>query len=101
MKKILIVEDHPLTRKGLALTLDAEPGLSVSGQVSSAEEALDVLETLNPDLVIVDMSLPGMNGIELVKQMQSLRPEIPTLVVSYKDEMLYLDAGAHPAREGQ
>ena len=89
MNKILIVDDHPLMRQGLAMTLDAELDLTVCGQVANAEDALGVLEELAPDLAIVDISLPGMGGLELVKHMQALRPEMRTLVVSRHDEALY------------
>ena len=67
MSKILIVDDHPLMRKGLALSLNAEPDLTVCGQAANAEEALSALEELDPDLAIVDISLPGMGGLELIK----------------------------------
>ncbi|WP_022835306.1 response regulator [Salisaeta longa] len=88
---IMLVDDHPLMRKGLALSLDEEPDLNIAGQLSSAEEALDALDRLDPDLAIVDISLPGMSGVELVKHLQSLRPELPILVVSRHDETLYAE----------
>ncbi len=99
MKKILIVDDHPLMREGLALALNAEADLTVCGQVASAEEALTTLEELDPDLIIVDISLPGMSGLELIKYLQGLRSEIRILVVSRHDETFYAErairTGAH------
>ncbi len=100
MKKILIVDDHPLMRKGLAMTLDAEPDLNVCGQVADAEEALSALETYNPDLAIVDISLPGMSGLELIKHMQALRPDLHTLVVSRHDEALYAERAIRAGARG-
>ncbi len=100
MSKILIVDDHPLMRKGLALSLNAEIDLTVCGQAASAEEALDALEELDPDLAIVDISLPGMSGLELIKHMQALRPEIRTLVVSRHDEALYAERAIRAGARG-
>ncbi len=100
MKKILIVDDHPLMRKGLALSLEAEPDLTICGQVADAEEAMDALEKLDPDLAIVDISLPGMSGLELIKHMQALRPELRTLVVSRHDEALYAERAIRAGARG-
>ena len=100
MKKILIVDDHPLMRKGLAMTLNAEPDINVCGQVADAEEALGALEEFNPDLAIVDISLPGMSGLELIKHMQALRPEMYTLVVSRHDEVLYAERAIRAGARG-
>ncbi len=100
MNKILIVDDHPLMRKGLALSLNAEIDLTVCGQAASAEEALDALEELDPDLAIVDISLPGMGGLELIKHLQALRPEMWTLVVSRHDEALYAERAIRAGARG-
>ncbi len=100
MKKILIVDDHPLMRKGLALSLEAESDLTICGQVADAEEAMDALEKLDPDLAIVDISLPGMSGLELIKHMQALRPELRTLVVSRHDEALYAERAIRAGARG-
>lgn len=91
MKKILLVDDHPLMRKGLALTLEAEADLSVYRQVASAEEALDVVNEDVPDIAVVDISLPGMSGLELIKHLLALHPDLPVLVVSRHDETLYAE----------
>ncbi len=100
MSKIVIVDDHPLMRKGLALALDAETDLSVVGQMSSAEEALDEIEALDPDLAIIDISLPGMSGMELVKHLEALHPDILTLVVSRHDESLYAERAIRAGAKG-
>ncbi len=100
MKKILIVDDHPLVRKGLTGTLKAEPDLTVCSQVADAEEALSALEECNPDLAIVDISLPGMSGLERIKHMQALRPEMYTLVVSRHDEVRYAERAIRAGARG-
>ena len=89
-KRIVIVDDHPLFRKGLEQLIHSNDGLAVCGEAGSAAEAMDVIRRIAPDLVIVDISLPGANGIELIK--------LPILVLSMHDESLYalrsLRAGA-------
>ena len=100
MKKIIIVDDHPLMRKGLALTLDAETDLQVVAQMADAEDALSALDELNPDLAIVDISLPGMSGLELIKHMQALKPDMRTLVVSRHDEALYAERAIRAGARG-
>jgi YesN/AraC family two-component response regulator len=74
-KRILIVDDHPIMRKGLAGTIESEIGFEVVGQLESAEQALKVYGSLEVDLMIVDVSLPGMNGIELVKNVIFQNPD--------------------------
>jgi CheY-like chemotaxis protein len=98
--KILIVDDHPLLRKGLALSLGEESGLEVVGQAADAEEALAAFEGLDPDLAIVDISLPGMSGIELIKHFVALKPELQVIVVSRHDEMLYAERAIRAGAKG-
>lgn len=100
MERILIVDDHPLMRKGLALAIDAEPDLSVVAQAEDAEQALEAIEESSPDLAIVDISLPGMSGLELLKHMQALRPELRVLVVSRHDEALYAERAIRAGARG-
>jgi DNA-binding NarL/FixJ family response regulator len=100
MEQILIVDDHPMMRKGLALAIDAEPDLSVVAQAEDAEQALDAIEESDPDLAIVDISLPGMSGLELLKHMQALRPELRVLVVSRHDEALYAERAIRAGARG-
>ena len=98
--RILLVDDHPLMRKGLAMTLGAEPGLDVVGQAADAEEGIRLVGELSPDLVVTDVSLPGMNGIELVKHLAAVAPEVRTLVVSRHDEALYGERAVRAGARG-
>ncbi|MEX0929571.1 MAG: response regulator transcription factor [Balneolales bacterium] len=100
MLKVIIVDDHPLMRKGMALTLSSEMDIDVVAQASSAEEALDMLKTLKPDAAVVDISLPGMNGIDLIRHLQTFRPEIKALVVSRHDEELYAERAIRAGAKG-
>ncbi|NQV73911.1 response regulator transcription factor [bacterium] len=100
MIRIVVVDDHPLMRKGLVLSLEAESDITVCGQASNAEDALGVVESQNPDLVIVDISLPGMSGLELIKQVHAIRPAMKTLVVSRHDEALYAERAIRAGAKG-
>jgi DNA-binding NarL/FixJ family response regulator len=100
MHRILIVDDHPLMRKGLALTLSSESDLDVVGQAADAEEALSVIDKLKPDLVLIDISLPGMSGLELLKHLIALNPDLLALMVSRHDEALYAERAIRAGAKG-
>jgi len=88
-KKILLVDDHPLMRRGQADLLSREADLSVCGEAGTACEAMEAIAKLQPDLVLVDMTLPDKNGLELIKDIQALHPGLPVLAMSMQDESLY------------
>ena len=90
-KRIFIVDDHPMMRQGLAQLIGAELDLAVCGEVESAELALDGIGALKPDLVLADVSLPGKNGLELIKDFHAIQPNLPVLVISMHDESLYAE----------
>lgn len=91
MKHILIVDDHPLLRDGLRRLIDGESGLAVCGVAGGVQEALALIESTTPDLVITDLSLPGRNGLELIKDLAAAHPGIPVIVLSVHDEMIYAE----------
>src|SRR5438128_5548924 len=97
-KRIVIVDDHPLFRKGLEQLIHSDGSFAVCGEANNASEAMEVIRNLNPELAIVDLSLPGANGIELIKNIRAEFPKLPILVLSMHDESLYavraLRAGA-------
>jgi len=90
-KRILVVDDHPMMRQGLAQLVGVEPDLEICGEAENAESALDRLTELQPDLVLADISLPGKNGLELIKDFQAIQPGLPVLVISMHDESLYAE----------
>jgi len=91
LTRIFIVDDHPLFREGLAGLANHQPDLTVCGQADSAHEALAEIERLKPALVVVDISLPGRSGLELIKDLQAALPATAVLVISMHDEMLYAE----------
>lgn len=88
-KKILLVDDHPLMRRGQADVLSREQDLMVCGEAGTAHEAMEAIAKLKPDLVLVDMSLPDKDGLELIKDIQALHPGLAVLAMSMQDESLY------------
>jgi len=88
-KRILLVDDHPLLREGLRRLIVADETLSVCGMAGSVEEALALVETSKPDLVLTDLTLPGRSGVELIKDLGVSHPEIPVLVLTVHDEAIY------------
>jgi DNA-binding NarL/FixJ family response regulator len=97
-RRVLIIDDHPVFRHGISAMINAEPDLVVCGEAGSAPTALDAMRRLDPHIALVDISLPGTNGIELLKAIKAESPKLPMLVVSMHDESLYalraLRAGA-------
>ena len=90
-KNILIVDDHPMMRDGLAALITAQPDFAVCGQAADAREAMLAIETLLPDLVVMDISLPGKSGLEAIKDLQAIAPGLAVLVLSMHDESLYAE----------
>ena len=90
-KRILIVDDHPMMRQGLGQLIGLEPDLEICGEAENAERALDCLGSAKPDLVLADISLPGKNGLELIKDFQAIQPGLPILVISMHHESLYAE----------
>jgi DNA-binding NarL/FixJ family response regulator len=97
--RVFVVDDHPIVRQGLALLIDQQPDLVVCGAAEEAESALAAIATSRPDVLVLDISLPGRDGIELLKTIRSSDPELPILVLSMHDETIYaervLRAGAN------
>lgn len=90
-KRLLIVDDHPMMRNGLAQLIDNEGDLKVCAQADNAGQAINAVAKLQFDLALVDISLPDKSGLELIKDMRSLAPNLPILVVSMHDELIYAE----------
>jgi DNA-binding NarL/FixJ family response regulator len=90
-KRVLIVDDHPMMRQGLAQLINHEPDLSACGEADTVAQAMKRISADKPDLVLADISLPDRSGLELIKDTQALHPGLPVLVVSMHDESLYAE----------
>lgn len=89
--RVLLVDDHPLVREGLVRVLSAQPGLCVWGEAANVTEAWLRLEEGLPDVAIVDLSLPGASGMELIKGLHARHPDLPILVLSMYEEAYYAE----------
>jgi DNA-binding NarL/FixJ family response regulator len=90
-KRVLIVDDHPVLREGLKMVINQQPDLVVCGEAADAPQAMKAVGALKPDIVLVDLSLVGSSGLELVKDIKAQYPGVPTLVLSLHDEALYAE----------
>ena len=89
--RILIVDDHPVVREGLVRQLNREPDLAVCAEASHAAQALAALEQHDPDLILVDINLPGRSGLELMRDIRAVAPRTPMLVLSMHDESVFAE----------
>ena len=90
-KRILLVDDHPMMRAGLAQVIDKQPDMVSCGEAGTAAEALEKISALGPDLILSDITMPGRNGVEFIKDVKAAWPELPILVVSMHDETIYAE----------
>ena len=89
--RILLVDDHAIVREGFAELINSHTDLEVCGQAGTAAEAMTAVEKLKPGMVVVDLSLQGGSGLDLIKNLKALHPMLPMLVLSMHDEALYAE----------
>jgi DNA-binding NarL/FixJ family response regulator len=99
-KRVFIVEDHPVFRETLVQVVSREKDLTVCGEASDADQAFEAIGRLKPDLVLVDITLPGKSGLELVKGLRAVDRKIKLLVVSMHDAALYADRALQAGGNG-
>ena len=96
--RVILVEDHPMFREQLAQLINREPGMSVCGEADNIHDAFRLIESTAPDIAVVDLTLKGPSGLELMKNLKAKEIDVPVLVLSMHDEALYaervLKAGA-------
>lgn len=97
---ILIVDDHSIVRRGLIQLINQEPDLRVCGEAENAAQALEIIEKQQVDLAIVDISLNGTNGIQLTEKIKSMRPNLPVLILTMHDEVVYAKRALRAGVEG-
>lgn len=97
---VIIVDDHPVVRRGFKQLLQGEPDLNVCGEAADATEAQAGIEELDPDLILLDLSMEGMGGIEFLKQLRSYDEQRAVLIVSMHDEALYAERALQAGAQG-
>jgi len=90
-KRIVVVEDHPIVRKGMVQLINYEEDICSIGEAETPGEALEVIKKGNPDLVLIDLTLKGGSGLELIKDLINIYPEILIIVISLHDENVYAE----------
>jgi DNA-binding NarL/FixJ family response regulator len=90
-KRILVVDDHAVLREGLITQINREADLVVCGEAQNAREALAAVGRLKPDLVLADITLPGRNGLELIRDLRAVQPGLPVLVLSMHDAAVFAE----------
>ncbi len=98
--RILLVDDQPLLRAGFRMILDAQPDLSVVGQASDGREALEMVERCRPDVVLMDVRMPGVNGIDATTQLAARHPDVRVLILTTFDVDEYVFAGLKAGASG-
>jgi DNA-binding NarL/FixJ family response regulator len=98
--RIFLVDDHAIVRQGLASLINRETDLLVCGDSEDANEALRQIERVKPDLIIVDISLSGPDGLELLKCIRARDPDLPVLILSMLDELLYAERSLRAGANG-
>jgi DNA-binding NarL/FixJ family response regulator len=99
-RRVLIIDDHAVLREGLTLVINLQPDLLVCGEAGNVTEGLQAVATAQPDIALIDLSLMGGSGLELVKDLKAQHPGLPTLVLSLHDEALYAERALRAGARG-
>ncbi|MFZ0201676.1 MAG: response regulator transcription factor [Candidatus Sulfotelmatobacter sp.] len=99
-KAVFLVDDHPIVRQGLTLLINREPDLTVCGEAEEMHSALSAILAVKPDILIVDISLNGPDGLELLKNVRLSSPRLPVLILSMHDESIYAERALRAGANG-
>jgi len=98
--RVLLVDDHPIVRQGLALLIDRENDLSVCGEAEGAHSAFHAIATLRPDIVVLDISLSGPDGLDVLKEIRMKTTHLPVFILSMHDESIYAERAMRAGANG-
>ncbi len=98
--RVVVVEDHTLMREGLSRLVMSQPDMSVCAEAADAAQGLQAILDHRPDLALVDITLPGRNGLELIKDVVAQHPDLPIIVLSMHDEALYAERALKAGAKG-
>ena len=99
-KTVLVVDDHPLMRQGLALLINQQQDMQVCGEAEEAQAAMQAIAQQRPDIMILDISLNGPDGLELLKSIRAVAPDLPVLILSMHDEAIYAERALRARANG-
>jgi DNA-binding NarL/FixJ family response regulator len=99
-RKVFVVDDHPIVREGLAQLINREPDLIVCGAAEEMHAAIQTIEVIKPDILIVDISLNGPDGLDLLKNIRAIDPTLPVLILSMHDESIYAERALRAGANG-
>src|SRR6202167_1945496 len=98
--RVLLIDDHPIVRQGLALLIDREPDLLVCGEAEGSHTAFHAVATLHPDIVVLDISLSGPDGLDVLKEIRTKTQNLPVLMLSMHDESIYAERAMRAGANG-
>jgi DNA-binding NarL/FixJ family response regulator len=98
--KVFIVDDHPIIRQGLTMLINREPDMTVCGDAEDAKSTMQAVAAAKPDILILDISLNGRDGLGLLKDLRTKIPDLPVLVLSMHDELLYAERALRAGAQG-
>ncbi len=98
--RVFLIDDHPILRQGLALFIDREPDLMVCGEADGATSALQAIRDAIPDFIVLDISLDGPDGLDLLKVLRAEYPNLPVLILSMHDESAYAERALRAGANG-
>src|SRR5262245_2507526 len=90
-KAVLVIDDHPLMRQGLAMLINQQRDMRVCGEAEDMRVAMQCIVQLRPDIVVLDISLKGPDGLEVLKTIRATNPDLPVLILSMHDEAIYAE----------
>lgn len=99
-KRVLIVDDHSIVREGLKRLIESEPDLVVCAEAEDGAKALELAASARPDVAVLDIGLPGMSGLDLIKNLKTRLPALPILAVSMYDESVYAERAVRAGAKG-
>ncbi len=99
-KRVFVVDDHPIVRQGLALLINREPDLTVCGEAEDAHTAMQMIAMARPDILVVDISLNGPDGLDLLKDIRVRNLDLPVLILSMHDESIYAERALRAGAQG-
>lgn len=99
-RRVFVVDDHPIVRQGLALLINREPDLMVCDEAEDAQAAMQRVVAACPDVMVVDISLNGPDGLDLLKNIRTRYPNLPVLILSMHDESIYAERALRAGAQG-